>query len=76
MKFANKYFSPEMHSADLQVGNKKWNVMLKQYESYVRFSSGWGTFLGENGLKDGDKCLFEMVNTEHCVFKVSFSRNV
>lgn len=62
-----------MQSADLQVGNKKWNVILKQYEDSQVVG---GTFRGESGLKDGDKCLFEMVNTEQCVFKVSFSRNV
>ncbi|XP_008440216.1 uncharacterized protein LOC103484739 isoform X1 [Cucumis melo] len=73
LKFANEYFSPEMQSADLQVGNKKWNVILKQYEDSQVVG---GTFRGESGLKDGDKCLFEMVNTEQCVFKVSFSRNV
>ncbi|TYK12920.1 B3 domain-containing protein [Cucumis melo var. makuwa] len=67
LKFANEYFSPEMQSADLQVGNKKWNVILKQYEDSQVVG---GTFRGESGLKDGDKCLFEMVNTEQCVFKM------
>lgn len=75
-RFARTYFSPKMQSASLQVGNKKWDVALKQYESRARFSSGWGTFRVENGLEDGDTCLFEMVNTKLCVFEVSIFKNV
>lgn len=65
-----------MYSATLQVGNKQWNVTLKQYDGYVRFSAGWSTFRDDNGLEDGDTCLFEMVSKINCVFKVSISKKV
>ncbi|XP_011657839.1 B3 domain-containing transcription factor VRN1 isoform X2 [Cucumis sativus] len=76
-RFAGAYFSPKMQSASLQVGNKKWDVSIKKYAcSHVRFAAGWGTFHSENGLEDGDTCLFEMVNTKLCVLKVSIFRKV
>ncbi|CAK9320355.1 unnamed protein product [Citrullus colocynthis] len=43
-----------------KLGNKQWNMTLKQYDGYVRFSAGWSTSRDDNGLEDGDTCLFEM----------------
>lgn len=71
MAFGKEHFSPEMKSVKLQTGNKEWMVTLKQYEGCMRFSGGWRKFYGENGLKDGDTCLFEMVSKQNCVFKVT-----
>lgn len=71
MGFAKKHLSPEMYYAKLQVRNKEWNVTLKQYESHSRFSAGWSKFYHENGLRDGNTCLFEMVSKTNCIFKVT-----
>jgi len=31
-------------------------------DRYHRFSNGWTTFAKEIGLKDGDVCIFELIN--------------
>ncbi|XP_023517302.1 B3 domain-containing transcription factor VRN1-like isoform X1 [Cucurbita pepo subsp. pepo] len=76
MVFAKEHFSSDMRSAKLQVGNRQWIVALRQYGSSVRLSAGWCLFYGDNGLEDGDSCLFEMVDTKNCVFKVTIFKHV
>ncbi|XP_022977573.1 B3 domain-containing transcription factor VRN1-like isoform X1 [Cucurbita maxima] len=72
MAFGKEHFSPEMKYVKLQTGNKEWMVTLKQYEGCMRFSGGWRKFYGENGLKDGDTCLFEMHGSTSAASSLEF----
>ncbi|XP_022950828.1 B3 domain-containing transcription factor VRN1-like isoform X2 [Cucurbita moschata] len=72
LAFGKEHFSPEMKSVKLQTGNKEWMVTLKQYEGCMRFSGGWRKFYGENGLKDGDTCLFEMHGSTSAASSLEF----
>ena len=59
----------------LQVGLKIWKVKLICYDiSKGHISAGWNAFLRENDLKAGDICIFELINREENVMKVSISK--
>lgn len=78
MEFMKEHLSPEMHTARLEVGEKKWKVIMKNYQRGIRFSAGWPAFCRDNALEDEDTCFFELLNKNHshCAFKVTICSKV
>lgn len=64
--------------AKLKVGEKSWRVKILYYPKYGygRFSLGWPEFVSDCKLKIRDTCLFELVDEEELVFKVSIVEDV
>lgn len=60
----------------LQVGKRSWPVKLLRYPSKYVLSGGWNSFARENSLRQGDVCIFELINRNQVVMKVSiFGQN-
>ena len=58
----------------LQGGNgKRWLVNCNTSESRpaVRLRGGWIEFAMANNLKEGDVCVFELIQQKDLVFKVT-----
>ncbi|KAF2296042.1 hypothetical protein GH714_035812 [Hevea brasiliensis] len=64
--------------AKLQVENRWWPVKLTLYPHYAKglFLSGWSVFARENSLQMGDVCIFELIDCETVLVKVTIFRNV
>ncbi|KAM7251338.1 hypothetical protein ACFE04_023221 [Oxalis oulophora] len=62
----------------LQVGEKSWPVKLRSYlhRGYKKGVFCWSEFARENSLQIGDCCLFELINKDDVVVKVSIFKNV
>ncbi|KAK9129660.1 hypothetical protein Sjap_010147 [Stephania japonica] len=55
---------------------RRWRVKLKCYKpSYIQLNHGWKDFVLDNGLKEGDVCLFRVVEKEPDVIKVVILRS-
>ncbi|XP_050210528.1 B3 domain-containing transcription factor VRN1-like [Mercurialis annua] len=62
----------------LQIGHKKWAVkLIINHSSYRKgcLSAGFSLFANENCLKAGDVCIFELINSELLLLKVTVFRN-
>ena len=60
---------------------KTWTVTCyKSTDLRIILASGWSTFVKDNELKEGDTCVFELINKKNAnrvvVLKVSISRAV
>ena len=42
---------------------------------YELSCSGWKAFVKDNNLKEGDICIFELIDVEETTFQVFFYRN-
>ncbi|XP_037493206.1 B3 domain-containing protein REM6 [Jatropha curcas] len=66
--------------AKLQVGNRRWDVKLNLYANKMKhrgvLSAGWCQFARENSVQVGDVCVFELIDNQAVVMKVSIFRNV
>ncbi|KAF2318758.1 hypothetical protein GH714_010493 [Hevea brasiliensis] len=62
----------------LQVESRLWPVKLVRYQFYgtALLSGGWPKFSKENFLQVGDVCIFELINSEAVLLKVTIFRNV
>lgn len=59
----------------LQHTRRLWRVKLWIDERRrVRFSAGWSRFVKENAIKVGDVCVFELIERDGSVMKVSIFR--
>ncbi|GMN75263.1 hypothetical protein TIFTF001_056283 [Ficus carica] len=59
----------------LQRTRRLWRVKLWIDERRrVRFSAGWTRFVKENAIKVGDVCVFELIERDGSVMKVSIFR--
>ncbi|GAU49059.1 hypothetical protein TSUD_25170 [Trifolium subterraneum] len=66
------------NSVELRVGEGKWfvEVSYNQHLDYGWFTKGWEEFVRECKVKSGDTCLFEMIDVQNHVFKVSIILDV
>jgi len=55
-------------------GEKQWRVRCLYNEGRIKFSQGWYEFTQENGLGEGDICVFELLNTKDVVLQVTLFR--
>ncbi|EXC35446.1 B3 domain-containing transcription factor VRN1 [Morus notabilis] len=74
--FSKNSFEGKAKTAILQVGNISWPVELLHYPSDYKFSRGWYAFAKEMSLRPGDVCIFELIDRNKLVLKVSiFGQN-
>lgn len=74
--FSKNYFEGKAKTAILQVGNISWPVKLLHYPSDYKFSRGWYKFAKDTSLRPGDVCIFELIDRNKVVLKVSiFGQN-
>lgn len=52
-------------------GEKQWRVRCLDNGSRIKLSQGWYEFRQENGLGEGDICVFELLNTRDAVLQVT-----
>ncbi|XP_050210525.1 B3 domain-containing transcription factor VRN1-like isoform X2 [Mercurialis annua] len=79
LEFAVKCSKKNTENVWLQIGNRMWAVkLIINRASYGRgwLSAGFSLFAKENCLKAGDVCIFELINTEMLLLKVSIFRNI
>ncbi|EEF30084.1 hypothetical protein RCOM_0996800 [Ricinus communis] len=69
---------PRTYETNFQVKNRWWPVRLNIYLRHSRgkFSAGWILFARENSLQAGDVCIFELIDRETMLIKVSIFRRV
>ncbi|CAL9176446.1 unnamed protein product, partial [Musa hybrid cultivar] len=58
----------------LSYGSRTWEVVYCGDQSFQRFGQGWKNFVADNNLKEGDGCVFELMDTENIQFKVQILR--
>lgn len=58
----------------LSYGSRTWEVVYCGDQSFQRFGEGWKKFVVDNNLKEGDGCVFELMDTENIQFKVQILR--
>lgn len=74
-RFAEKYLNGVSKFIKLQTSDgKQWHVRCLSGESRVKLSKGWTEFVKDNNLEEGDVCVFELINMEDVVLKVSIFR--
>ncbi|XP_056163526.1 B3 domain-containing protein Os03g0620400-like [Syzygium oleosum] len=67
----------EKQRATLRCANRSWSVRLVRSNRLVRgalhlfFSAGWPAFARETHLRVGNVCVFELIDRDDIVFKVS-----
>ncbi|KAJ3685833.1 hypothetical protein LUZ61_014997 [Rhynchospora tenuis] len=77
-KFSADYLPKECQDLVLFCAEKKktWPVryFYSQHQQFIRYA-GWGKFVHENNLREGDVCLFELIKTlQPITFVVQVSR--
>ncbi|KAF9603205.1 hypothetical protein IFM89_034538 [Coptis chinensis] len=62
LAFVKKYAKSGLRNLTLEALNgRRWAVRIITYKAHAILSKGWGLFVRENNLKEGDACVFEMV---------------
>ncbi|XP_050209776.1 B3 domain-containing transcription factor VRN1-like [Mercurialis annua] len=75
-EFAMKCSRKSTGNVRLQIGRRKWAVKLiiNRFRGGC-LSAGFSLFATENSLKAGDVCIFELINSELLLLKVTVFRN-
>lgn len=74
-QFIENYVRTGNQTAKLQYADQSWLVRLRAYPYFQGgFYEGWTVFTESNNLGSGDTCLFELIDGEEIVFKVSIER--
>ncbi|KAG6650115.1 hypothetical protein CIPAW_06G020300 [Carya illinoinensis] len=82
--FATSYLSlnqsVKLQTSDDDDGQHEWDVICRCHHKHPRLSlklgSGWKVFARDNNLKEGDAFVFELIQRNPIVFKVSIFRVV
>ncbi|XP_059638500.1 putative B3 domain-containing protein Os03g0621600 [Cornus florida] len=72
--FVKSYMKQGTQDVILRVSAKSWDVKYISYMNTHMFSKGWSLFCKDNTLQVGDSCVFELVEMEDFVLKVSVFR--
>ncbi|WJX10506.1 hypothetical protein P8452_01221 [Trifolium repens] len=77
-EFLKRHNISNGNSFELKVGEGTWfvEVSYNQHLDYGWFTKGWPEFVRECKVKIGDTCLFEMIDLQNHVFKVSIVLDV
>jgi bifunctional DNA-binding transcriptional regulator/antitoxin component of YhaV-PrlF toxin-antitoxin module len=77
-EFLKRHNISSGNSVELKVGEGTWfvEVSYKQHLDYGWFTKGWPEFVRECKVKIGDACLFEIIDLQNHVFKVSIILDV
>ncbi|KAL6902323.1 hypothetical protein ACP4OV_005199 [Aristida adscensionis] len=77
-EYADTYLPFEGGKLVLQHGGKSWEVRCLVVQSrkrrFKRLTKGWRGFAGDNNLKLGDICLFELLTSKKYTMNVHFIR--
>ncbi|KAK3420100.1 hypothetical protein EUGRSUZ_G00890 [Eucalyptus grandis] len=72
-EFFRKHVKKNKQVATLSYLDRSWQVKLKSYDhrGMAFLTSGWPSFTRETGLRLGDVCVFELIDRDDIVFRVS-----
>ncbi|XP_042495556.1 B3 domain-containing transcription factor VRN1-like [Macadamia integrifolia] len=74
--FVKSHLTDKVETITLQDSDGgKWPVKCFIKGGVGRFGSGWGTFVKENDIEEGDVCAFELLEKKCTVLKVSIFKN-
>ncbi|KAL3741463.1 hypothetical protein ACJRO7_017012 [Eucalyptus globulus] len=73
--FFIKHVQKNKQIATLRYSDRLWQVKLRSYEHTACLSFGWSSFSRETGLLVGDCCVFELIDRDDIVFRVSIFRS-
>lgn len=78
LEFAQRHLSDAPRCIKLQVSDgREWPIQINRNQCrYLSISKGWNEFSQENNLKEGDVCVFELINKEKFVLKVAIFREL
>ncbi|XP_030518041.2 B3 domain-containing protein Os03g0620400-like [Rhodamnia argentea] len=76
-KFVRQHIEENKKTATLTYSDRSWAVNLSRYkrDARVLFSAGWPVFAREAHLRVGNACVFELIDRDDVVFKVSILNN-
>ncbi|KAF7047915.1 hypothetical protein CFC21_056768 [Triticum aestivum] len=65
-EYTAKYLRQGGHNLELQLEGKsqRWHGKMRDKKGALRISGGWTSFASENGLREGDICLFELMKNK------------
>ena len=72
--FAKTHIKEGTSVVKLQISNKSWPVKTIPLRT-IRLCGGWRSFASENSLQLGDVCLFELIDRDDLVFKVTIFKH-
>ncbi|KAL7224041.1 hypothetical protein ACSBR1_025486 [Camellia fascicularis] len=78
MSFVNTHMKKSKTTVKLQVSDKLWPVNLISYQSSssAMLRGGFTAFAKEQSLQVGDVCIFELIDRDDDVLKVSIFRKI
>ncbi|XP_010052027.2 B3 domain-containing transcription factor VRN1 [Eucalyptus grandis] len=74
-EFFIKHVQKNKQIATLRYSDRSWQVKLRTHEHTACLSTGWSSFARENDLLVGDCCVFELIDRDDIVFRVSIFRS-
>ncbi|XP_030517484.2 B3 domain-containing transcription factor VRN1-like [Rhodamnia argentea] len=75
-RFIRQHMQENKGTATLRYSDRSWLVKLLRWKKErAAFSAGWSTFATETHLRVGNACVFELIDREDNVFKVSIFSN-
>ncbi|KAI3413097.1 uncharacterized protein J3R85_016536 [Psidium guajava] len=76
-EFIKTYIQDGQRTATLISSGRSWEVKLLRYRRFhiACLAAGWPAFAREARLRKGDVCMFELVNRDNIMFRVSIFRN-
>ncbi|KAF8015893.1 hypothetical protein BT93_H1442 [Corymbia citriodora subsp. variegata] len=72
--FIGMHLKGDSRDITLQVSDGKWRVRCLLFDGKGKISRGWREFVADNKLGIGDVCIFELVQREDIVLKVTIFR--
>ncbi|XP_048135709.1 putative B3 domain-containing protein REM15 [Rhodamnia argentea] len=72
-EFFRKHVQKNKQVATLRYSDRLWQVKLRSYEhrGMAFLYTGWSSFVRETGLRVRDVCVFELIDRDDIVFRVS-----
>ncbi|XP_039161188.1 B3 domain-containing protein At3g17010-like [Eucalyptus grandis] len=76
-KFFRKHVQKNKQFVTLRYSDRSWQVKLRSYEHrrMAFLSTGWSSFMRETGLHISDVCVFELIDRDDIMFRVSMFNN-
>ncbi|XP_048135724.1 B3 domain-containing transcription factor VRN1-like [Rhodamnia argentea] len=76
-RFAEQHFEEFEGMVTLRYSDRSWPVKLLRltHQTRVCFSAGWAAFARETHLRVGNACVFELIDRDVVVFRVSIFEN-
>ncbi|XP_039172875.1 uncharacterized protein LOC120295653 [Eucalyptus grandis] len=76
-KFFGKHVQKNKQFVTLRYSDRSWQVKLRSYEHrrMAFLSTGWSSFMRETGLHISDVCVFELIDRDDIMFRVSMFNN-